>query len=189
MTCFHNYYKVCCFFGHRNTTLTTQQYDKLKNTIEDLIVKHNIKFFLFGSRSDFDFVCHKIVTEFKNKYPFIVRKCYTCRSETCILESEREYWEKIYSNLKKEKITLLGVEEEIEHQTKYISGKASYIERNKAMINDSDYCIFYYDENYRPKMRTYSKQSVLNYQPNSGTAIAYNYAKQKHKKIINLIKL
>ncbi len=45
MTCFHNYYKVCCFFGHRNTTLTTQQYDKLKNTIEDLIVKHNIKFF------------------------------------------------------------------------------------------------------------------------------------------------
>ena len=57
------------------------------------------------------------------------------------------------------------------------------------MINDSDYCIFYYDENYRPKMRTYSKQSVLNYQPNSGTAIAYNYAKQKHKKIINLIKL
>ena len=41
---------------------------RLKNYIEDLIVNHNVNTFLFGSRSDFDFVCHKIVTELKEKY-------------------------------------------------------------------------------------------------------------------------
>ena len=30
--------------------------------------------------------------------------------------------------------------------------KASYVERNQAMINNSNYCVFYYDENYQPKI-------------------------------------
>ena len=124
------------------------------------------------------------VTELKTQYPHIVRKCYTCKSETCILESERAYWEKIYGHFYKEKTTLLGVEEEVEHKTKWTSGRASYVERNQAMIDDSDYCIFYYDEKYNPPMRKYSKRSICSYQPKSGTALAYKYAKQKKKKII-----
>ncbi len=181
--------KICSFFGHRNTTLTNELYEELKRIIDDLIVNKNVQIFLFGSRSDFDFVCHKIVTELKEKYPFIIRKCYTCKNETCILESERTYWEEIYSHFKKEKISLLGVEEEVEHKTKYTSGKASYIERNQAMINDSDYCIFFYNENYKPEIRKYSKQMIGYYQPKSGTKLAYNYAKQKRKIIINLVNL
>ncbi len=180
---------TCCFFGHRNTTLTKELYEELKRIIEDLIVNENVQTFLFGSRSDFDFTCHKIVTELKNKYPFIIRKCYTCRNETCILESERGYWEEVYSHIRKEKVTLLGVEEEVEHKTKYTSGRASYVERNKAMINNSDYCIFYYDESYKPEMRKYSKTRIDYYQPKSGTKLAYNYAKQKRKIILNLVKL
>lgn len=179
---------VCSFFGHRNAELNDKQLERLRNYIENLIVNHNVNTFLFGSRSDFDFICHKIVTELKVKYPFIVRKCYTCRSETCTLEKERQYWEEVYSHFRKEKVTLLGVEEEVEHKTKYTSGRASYVERNQAMIDDSDYCIFYYDENYQPPMRKYSKRSVCCYQPNSGTALAYNYAKQKKKIIWNLLK-
>lgn len=83
-------------------------------------------------------------------------------------------------------VHLLGVEEEIEHKTKYTAGSASYIERNYAMINASDYCIFYYDENYLPEYKRYSKKGIGFYQPNSGTALAYSYAKRKNKIIINI---
>ena len=179
--------KVCSFFGHRKIEITEEVKQKVKKVIEDFIVNHNVLTFLFGSRSDFDYLCHLVVTELKEKYPNITRKCYTCKSETCTLESERAHWEEIYSHFRKEKVTLLGVEEEIEHKSKYTAGRASYVERNQAMINDSDYCIFYYDENYQPEMRKYSKRSVGYYQPKSGTALAYTYAKQKKKIIYNLL--
>ena len=178
----------CSFFGHRKIEITEELKQKVKEVLEDLIVNHNVLTFLFGSRSDFDYLCHLVVTELKEKYPNIIRKCYTCRSETCTLESEREHWEGIYSHFRKEKVTLLGVEEEVEHKTKYTSGRASYVERNQAMINNSDYCVFYYDENYEPEMRKYSKRSIGYYQPKSGTALAYAYAKQKKKEVINLFK-
>ena len=60
------------------------------------------------------------------------------------------------------------------------SGKAVYIERNYEMIDKSDFCIFYYDENYAASTTKNSKASK------SGTKIAYEYAKQKGKSIINL---
>ena len=78
------------------------------------------------------------------------------------------------------------VDEEFEHKTKYTSGKASYAERNQAMIDNSDYCIFYYNENYKPQPRKQSKRDITYYQPKSGTAFAYKYAKQKKKEIINI---
>ena len=179
-------HKSCSFFGHRKIELTEELKQQVKKVIENLIIKHNVLTFLFGSRSDFDFLCHLVVTELKEKYPNIIRKCYTCKSETCILESERAHWEDVYSYFRKEKVTLLGVEEEVQHKTKYTAGRASYIERNQAMINDSDYCVFYYDEHYQPKIRKYSKRSIGYYQPKSGTGIAYTYAKQKRKILINL---
>ena len=60
------------------------------------------------------------------------------------------------------------------------------MKRNQAMINDSDYCVFYYDEKYEPELRKYSKNSIGYYQPNSGTKLAYNYAKSKRKIIYNI---
>lgn len=177
----------CSFFGHRNINITDLIYEELQKFIENLIVTENVKIFLFGSKSDFDFACHKIVTSLKEKYPFIVRKSYTCKHETCTLESKRAYWEDVYKSLGKYGLELLCVEEEVEHPAKYVSGKASYIERNQAMINDSDYCVFYYDENYLPQARKLSKRSIGTYQPKSGTKIAYRYAKQKNKKIINFL--
>ena len=178
--------KVCSFFGHRKIEITDELELKVKNLIEFLIVILNVGVFLFGSKSDFDWLCHKIVTDLKEKYPHIIRISYTCRSESCILESEREKWEKIYSNFQKREVHLLGVEEEREHKTKYTSGKASYVERNHAMIDDSDICVFYYDENYQPEMRKYSKRSFGYYQPKSGTQLAHAYAKQKKKEIYNV---
>ena len=78
-----------------------------------LILKENVRIFNFGSRSDFDTLCHSIVTDLKEKYNNIQRRAYTCRSETCTLESEREYWEEIYSHFEKRPVTLLGVEEKV----------------------------------------------------------------------------
>lgn len=172
--------------GHRTAKLNEREIEKLKKIIEDLIVNNNVTTFLFGSLSEFDYICHLVVTELKENYTQIKRIAYTCRSEACILESERHQWEEKYSRLQKREIKLLGVEEDFEHKTKYTSNRASYVERNYAMIDDSDYCIFYYDSTYLPDVRKYSKRSVVFYQPKSGTSLAFSYAKRKKKNIINI---
>ena len=46
------------------------------------------------------------------------------------------------------------------------AGKYSYVERNYEMIDNSTYCIFYYNENYVPPFKGPSKR-------NSVTKIAY----------------
>ena len=55
--------KSVCFIGHRNAKLTESQLESLQNIIKDLIVNKNVQIFLFGSRSDFDCICHNIVTD------------------------------------------------------------------------------------------------------------------------------
>lgn len=49
-------HKVCSFFGHRKIDITEELKQKVKDTIEDLIINHNVEVFLFGSRSDFDYL-------------------------------------------------------------------------------------------------------------------------------------
>ncbi len=55
------------------------------------------------------------------------------------------------------------------------------------MINNSEFCIVYYDENYTPPRRKNSRRDLTDYQPKSGTAIAYDYAVRKRKEIINVM--
>ena len=180
--------KTCSFFGHRKIEETEELKIRLQNVVVNLIENEGVKIFLFGSRSDFNSLCHAIITKLKKNYPHIQRRAYTCRNETCTLEKERAYWEEIYSHFEKRPVTLLGVEEEVEHKTKWTSGKAQYVERNQAMINDSDFCVFYYNEEYKPPLRKQSHNSLSTYHPKSGTKLAYEYAKQKKKEIINLFK-
>jgi hypothetical protein len=59
------------------------------------------------------------------------------------------------------------------------AGRASYVERNQEMINKSDFCVVYYDENYAPPRRKNSRRDMTDYQPRSGTKIAYDYAVRK----------
>lgn len=184
-----NSIKTCSFFGHRDIEITEELRQKVKNIVEDLILKHNVLVFLFGSRSNFDTLCHLVVTDLKEEYKDIKRIAYNCKSETCIFENERTRWEDLRSFFHLQNLSLPCVEEEFEHKTKYTSGKASYVERNQAMINDSDYCVFYYDKDYKPKTRKRSMRKDCFFQPKSGTALAYAYAKQKKKTIINLASL
>lgn len=66
------------------------------------------------------------------------------------------------------------------------AGRASYVERNQEMINKSDFCIFYYDENYLPPRRKNSRRDLFDYQPKSGTVVAYEYALKKQTVIFNV---
>ena len=174
-------HKTCSFFGHRNTKLTKQLEEKLKNTIEDLILNKNVLIFLFGSRSAFNDFCLSIVTKLKEKYPNIKRIGYPCKSESFAIESDKEKWIQIY-----QQVHPLFVDEEYEYKTKYTANKASYYIRNQAMIDNSNYCVFYFNNDYQPPQRKHSKNAINFYQPKSGTKLAFNYAKNNKKIIINL---
>ena len=56
------------------------------------------------------------------------------------------------------------------------------------MIDASDICLFYYNNNYKPATRKHRKSDLFGYQPNSGTQLAYKYATKKNKLIYNVYK-
>ncbi len=159
--------KFCSFFGHRNTVATPQLCENLKQTIIGLIEEKGVTRFLFGSTSKFDDLCVKTVTELKERYP----------------EIKRVYVRSVYPKISKRyENYLYKYYDEIYMPERIINaGRASYIERNQEMINASDFCIFYYDETYKPPIRKQSKNPVASYQPKSGTKLAYEYALQKNK--------
>ncbi|MBQ8295106.1 MAG: hypothetical protein IJX87_01590 [Clostridia bacterium] len=164
--------KTCCFIGHRNTKATPELRESLTNAVRRLITEKSVNQFLFGSKSRFDDLCQEVVKELREEYPNIkrvyVRMYYPELGEPYIGYILRDF-EDTY------------MPERIEN-----AGKASYVERNQEMINASDFCVFYYDEEYKPPLRKQSRRSLTSYQPKSGTKLAYEYAKQKKKEIINL---
>ena len=171
--------KTCSFFGHRDTPHTEELKGKVRETVERLILEENVDTFLFGSRSKFDELCHMVVTELKEKYPHIQRIAYLCKHETACFVGEGM---KMKQQIKK--LTGRGVYvpefEKIKKSDRInFAGKAAYVERNQWMIDDSDYCVFYYNSDYLPKKRKQSKRSVFDYQPKGGTALGYEYAKRK----------
>ena len=164
--------KICCFIGHRNVEKTPELKERLINTIRRLITENGVNKFLFGSKSRFDDLCQEVVTELREEYPDIkrvyVRTYYPELGEPYIGYILRDF-EDTY------------MPERIEN-----AGVARYIERNKEMINASDFCVFYYDKEYKPPLRKQPRGALFTYQPKSGTRLAYEYAKQKKKEIINL---
>ena len=161
-----------CFIGHRTIEKTEKLISSLRETIITLINK-GATTFLFGSKSAFDTLSWEVVTQLKETYPFIkrvyVRSTYPFIDEfyeQCLLKS----YEETYFPSKLEN-----------------AGKAAYVERNYKMIDNSTYCVFYYNENYLPLLKRPPKHNMLPpSRSNSGTKIAYEYAKRKKKEIINL---
>ena len=164
---------TCCFFGHRKIDKTPELIERLTKEIKVLITEKDVNVFYFGSKSEFDDLCHKIVTELKEKYPHI-KRIYVRSAFQHIPDwyedSLLQHYEDTYFPQHMEK-----------------AGKASYVERNQEMINKSDFCVIYYDENYLPPRRKNSRRDLTDYQPKSGTAIAYDYAVRKRKEIINVM--
>lgn len=166
--------KKCCFIGHRKIETTLVDKKCIYNFIENLIVNENVKVFLFGSKSQFNDLCYKIVSKLKEKHQNI----------------ERVYVRSIYENINDMYMQYLikGYEKTVYAKRCTNAGKISYLLRNQQMIDYSDYCIFYYNENYLPPKRKWARRDLFEYQPKSGTALAYHYAEQKKKNIKNFFK-
>ena len=162
---------TCCFFGHREINETEELKNNLYKVIEDLIVIESVDTFLFGSKSQFDRICLKTVTELKEKYPH-VKRVYFRSAFQHIPDWYEEGLLKLYEDT--------YYPARIEN-----SGRASYVERNQEMINHSKFCVVYYDKNHLPPRRKNSRRDLFDYQPKSGTAVAYSYAITKKKTIIN----
>ncbi len=151
------------FIGHRNIEKTEQLILSLRENVERLI-NRGVTTFLFGSKSEFNKLSWEIVTELKEKYPFI-KRVYVRSAYQDIDENYKRY--------------LLELYEETYFAIKLKNaGKYSYVERNYEMIDNSTYCIFYYNKDYNPLLTSRK----------SGTKTAYEYAIKKKKEIINLYK-
>ena len=138
-----------------------------------LITEKEVDTFYFGGKSEFDDLCHKIVTDLKEKYPYI-KRIYVRAEFPFIDESYKKY--------------LLERYEDTYYPERMVNaGKAAYVERNCEMIDNSSYCICYYDENYAPSRRKNNKRALLDYQPKSGTKIAYDYAVSRKLTIYNTL--
>ena len=163
-----------CFIGHRDIQKSEELISSLKQTVIQLIDK-GVTTFLFGSKSGFDSLSWEIVTMLKEKYSFIKR---------VYVRAEFQYISKSY-----EDYLLKSYEETYFPQKLERAGRYSYVERNYEMIDNSTFCVFYYNENYVAPIRISPKHKLaLISKRNSGTKIAYNYAIKKKKTIINLYK-
>lgn len=163
----------CCFLGHRKITETDALKKILYDAIEDLIVNRKVNTFLFGSKSEFDDLCYKVVDKLKESYSHI-KRVYVRAEFPYIDDNYRKY--------------LLESYEDTYYPSQIVNaGRSVYIERNYEMINNSNFCVVYYDENYKPPRRKYSRKPLTDYQPQSGTRLAYDYAAKSNVEIINVL--
>lgn len=177
---------IVCFIGHRTVAETIKVKNRLIDVVLTLIEK-GADTFLFGSRSDFDSLCWEAVTELKEKYPNIKRVCYNAPHETAFIsKEERESSERLFSQITKREVHFADYEQSVNSQKALNANRKAYIMRNQEMIDASDVCVFYYNKDYLPAMRKSANRYLPDYQPKSGTAIAFAYATQKKKQIINL---
>ena len=153
--------KTCSIIGHREIEITESLKETIRKNVLHLIRNKGVSTFLFGSKGQFNSLCYDIITEIKVDYPNI-KRIYIRAEYPFISKDYLDYLREFY-------------EDSIYFDKNGNSSKLNYIKRNEYMINHSEYCLFYFDNNYTPKTKT-----------KSGTAIAYNYAMKNKKEIINI---
>lgn len=151
---------VCCFIGHRKINETEDLKIRLWDLIENLIINKNVTTFLLGSKSEFNELCVNLLIQAKEKYPHI-KRVYVRAEYPDINEQYEKY--------------LLQSCDETYFSKKLTNARSTvYVQRNYEMIDKSNFCIFYYNEQLSPVKRK------------SGTKIALDYAIKKKKIIFNL---
>ncbi len=147
---------LCSIFGHRKIE-TNINLQELKNVLKNLISERNVDTFYFGGFSEFDDLCHALVTELKSEFPD-VKRIFCLSDERHLRIAKRPKWLKDDDY---EDFIYLPLSFDWWYQRIYY--------RNCAMIDDSDFVLFYVTE-----------------KENSGAYKAYKYAKSKKKNIINI---
>ncbi len=166
--------KTCCFFGHRKVPNSEALRKKLHNIVEELIVSEGYDTFLFVSKSEFNSLCREVLSELKERHPHI-KRVYVRAEYPEINDDYKAY--------------LLQSYEETYYTPRAINaGRAAYVERNYEMIDKSDLCVVCYNESYSPPEKKNTSPHLPLSEVRSGTRIAYNYAIQKKKRIINVFK-
>ncbi len=153
--------KTCCFIGHRKIERTAELERCLKDVVYALIDR-GIGEFVFGDHSEFNDLCYESVTEIKKEFPHIRRVHF----RTAYPDADE------YTN----RLLVSGYEESFLPKRLASAGRAVYIERNRAMIEASDICVFYCSRS----------ENAASGARKSGTRAAYDYAVVRKKTVINL---
>lgn len=149
--------KICSFFGHRDIEITESLYARTHAEILNA-VDSGCRIFYFGGFGDFDELCYKIVTKIKEENPELqIKRVYCVTQERYLRKRSRYFDPEAYDD-----VIYLVPSFEGWYKSIYF--------RNCAMIDESDFVLFYAEE-----------------RENSGAFKAYKYAKkQKDKTIVNI---
>lgn len=148
---------ICSFFGHRDV-----EYSESLHTATATEILRSVdlgcRIFYFGGFGDFDHLCYQIVTKLKAEQPSLhIKRVYCVTQERYLHKPSRAFRYQDY-------------DEVIYLMPSFDYWYKSIYYRNCAMIDQSDYVIFF----------AQARQ-------NSGAYKAYQYAKtKKDKQIVNL---
>jgi len=136
---------TCCFIGHRRIKHKKELASRLRDNICYLL-EQGVATFLFGDHSEFNTLCYEVVSELREVYPKIRRIHY-----------RTDYPDADAYTMQ---FLLDGYEDSICPDGVAAAGKAAYVERNQAMIQASDFCVFYFNNEYLPASRKESKKAI-----------------------------
>lgn len=162
--------KKCCLIGHRTIKDIEVVSKQLKEILINLIELKKVKNFILGNNGEFNALAYTTLCFLKEqKYPEIKIISYSLNNEYTYTHEEAERY------FKRAKISTAKIFDVINYLNDIDETqiKRAYVLRNKTIIENSDYCIFYYKEDY-----------ALPNNRNSGTKIAVEFAKQLNKNII-----
>ena len=151
--------KICSFFGHREIEITKELRARITSEITKSIT-FGCRIFYFGGYGEFDSLCYQIVSKIKEENQSLdIKRIYCVAQEQYLRKSVRYFNPEDY-------------EKTIYLMPSFDGWYKSIYFRNCAMIEKSDYVIFYAEK-----------------KENSGAYKAYKYAKRKKNKVlINIFK-
>ncbi|MBO5363228.1 MAG: hypothetical protein J6A46_02755 [Clostridia bacterium] len=147
--------KICSFFGHREIEITEKLYARTTDEIWKS-VDFGCRIFYFGGYGDFDKLCYKIVNKIKQENPQLGLKLVYCVPQELYLRKKSHY----FKSEDYDEIIYLTPSFESWYKSIYF--------RNCAMIDKSDFIIFYAED-----------------RKDSGAYKAYKYAKRQKGKLLS----
>ena len=149
--------KICSFFGHSNVEITDELIEFTKLEIINAI-NYGCRIFYFGGYSNFDSLCYQILSGIMLEKPQLNIKRVYCVPQEQFLRKKARYFNRE------------DYDEVVYLQPRKTGWYRCIFFRNIAMIDGSDYVIFYAEERER-----------------SGAYKTFSYAKtQKNKVVVNL---